>query len=43
MEVDKSIIGGGFQFAFVSLDKNGFNYWETKSTENRKHMARKWR
>ena len=42
IDIDKTTFGSGFQFAFISLDKNGFNYWETTSQENRRHMAKKW-
>ena len=32
----------GLQLAFISLDRMGFNYWETSSSENTKHHARNW-
>ena len=43
MDVEKTVIGISSQIAFISLDKNGFNYWETSSSENRAHMTKKWR
>ena len=42
MDVDKTVVGIGSQIAFVSLDKNGFNYWETSSTDHRAHMTKRW-
>ena len=32
----------GLHLAFLSLDRTGFNYWETFSSENTKHQSYQW-
>ncbi len=42
MEVNNVLTGKDFQLAFISLDKTGFNYWETVSDRNNAQVAVNW-